>query len=384
MAKIHALLSPSSAHRWSVCSASIAMEAKYPDTSSVYAQEGTVAHGILEECLKGDCNADEFKGQKRTIDDNTYEVTDEMVRSVQLCLDYARSFGGSITTETTFSLEAVTGEKGGQGTVDIVVDCGDIWHVIDFKYGAGISVKATDNQQLVLYALGVLNAWSAFCGLPKKIVLTIVQPRIRNQEPITTWEVTPDELREWEQFFFSKGQEALGIKKGRTIPHTAYQPNGVACCFCKAKARCPALAKTVFETIDKPLDNLGLSKALDALPLIETFVKAVRSEAFRALNDGEKLPNYTLKEGRKGNRTYRDEQEATELLGRLFGTEAFKSVLITPSEADKLANENNITEEEKKELQELIIRPAGKAQISRELQQERSQVANIEEFNKVA
>lgn len=45
----HSVLSPSSAHRWSVCSASVAMEAQCPEVSSIYAQEGTVAHSILEK-----------------------------------------------------------------------------------------------------------------------------------------------------------------------------------------------------------------------------------------------------------------------------------------------------------------------------------------------
>ncbi|AHA27999.1 hypothetical protein lam_653 [Candidatus Liberibacter americanus str. Sao Paulo] len=383
MTKAHAVLSPSSAHRWSACSASIAMESKYPDTSSVYAQEGTVAHSILEECLKNNCDAKEFKGQKRVIEDSTFEVNSEMVSSVQLCLDYVRSFDGSITTETTFSLEAVTGETSGQGTVDVVIDCGDVWHIVDLKYGAGVAVEAQDNQQLILYALGVLDAWSTFCGEPSKVVLTIVQPRVRGQDPIKTWEVTPDELHKRQKLFFESGQEALAIKKSNVIPYTAYQPSEKVCRFCKAKARCPALARTAVLATNQPLNNYELSKALDTLPLVEMYIKAVRHEAFRALNAGETIPDYTLKEGRKGNRTYRDEQEAKELLGRLFGDKAFRNVLISPAEMDKLVRVEDLSDEDRSKLEQLVIRPEGKQQVTR-YETENLKIANISEFNKVA
>ncbi|MEG8099549.1 DUF2800 domain-containing protein [Candidatus Liberibacter brunswickensis] len=386
MANTHAVLSPSSAHRWSKCSASIAMEAKCPETTSSFAQEGTIAHRLLEECLERDVDAMTLKGQKRYIDDRTFEVNDEMVHAVQLCLNYVRSFNGHITRETTFSLEAVTGEKDGQGTVDIVIDCGDVWHIVDFKYGAGVNVEASNNYQLILYGLGVLNAWGDFLGEPQKVVLTIIQPRIREQDPIKTWTLTPSELREWQQFFFTTGQEALKTKKLRTIPYTAYQPNTDVCRFCRAKARCPAVAKTVLIALEQPsklLNNDELAKVLDTLPLVESYVKAVKDEAFKALNNGETLPNYTLKEGRKGNRTYKNEQEAEHILRRLFGDQAIKSVLISPAEADKLAKSKNLNIQDIEELQNAVIRPEGKMQITRE-QEELKQQADLAEFSKVA
>lgn len=49
---LHAILSPSSAYRWLSCSASPALEMNEPDTASVYAQEGTLAHAICESKLK--------------------------------------------------------------------------------------------------------------------------------------------------------------------------------------------------------------------------------------------------------------------------------------------------------------------------------------------
>ena len=47
-ATAHALLSASSAHRWLVCTAAPKLEATFPDTTSEYALEGTLAHEICE------------------------------------------------------------------------------------------------------------------------------------------------------------------------------------------------------------------------------------------------------------------------------------------------------------------------------------------------
>lgn len=44
----HALLSPSSAHRWLNCPRSPRLEALLPENTSEYAKEGTLAHSVCE------------------------------------------------------------------------------------------------------------------------------------------------------------------------------------------------------------------------------------------------------------------------------------------------------------------------------------------------
>ena len=44
----HALLSPSSAHRWLNCPLAPRLEAKFPEQTSEYAMEGTIAHSVCE------------------------------------------------------------------------------------------------------------------------------------------------------------------------------------------------------------------------------------------------------------------------------------------------------------------------------------------------
>ncbi|WP_369077479.1 DUF2800 domain-containing protein, partial [Gardnerella pickettii] len=44
----HALLSPSSAHRWIKCTPSAVLEEKFENTTSMAAEEGTAAHAWCE------------------------------------------------------------------------------------------------------------------------------------------------------------------------------------------------------------------------------------------------------------------------------------------------------------------------------------------------
>jgi hypothetical protein len=47
----HAKLSASGSHRWMACPGSIKAEDGYPETSSVFAEEGTRAHELADRCL---------------------------------------------------------------------------------------------------------------------------------------------------------------------------------------------------------------------------------------------------------------------------------------------------------------------------------------------
>ena len=57
--EIHAKCGASNAHRYLVCTASPTFEAQFPVSTSVYAEEGTLAHSICELFVKtrGDVDA---------------------------------------------------------------------------------------------------------------------------------------------------------------------------------------------------------------------------------------------------------------------------------------------------------------------------------------
>ena len=87
MSGTHAKLSPSGAHRWMRCPGSVALEAQFPDDSSVFAAEGTLAHLLASDELDGVKPARERIGEQHTVDGFDFTVDKVMVAYVE---DYVK------------------------------------------------------------------------------------------------------------------------------------------------------------------------------------------------------------------------------------------------------------------------------------------------------
>ena len=77
----------SQAKRFMACPGCIRMQRGLVSQPSRYAAEGTVAHHIGEECLRGGKDAAEFIGRKYNKDGFDFGVTEEMAEAVQSYLD---------------------------------------------------------------------------------------------------------------------------------------------------------------------------------------------------------------------------------------------------------------------------------------------------------
>ncbi len=368
----HALLSPSSSHRWLKCPASVALSKDMPDETSEYAEEGTKAHRLAElYCLK------EFAGKgavvtarQRTEAEGIEfrQLWSEADEDMQLAvLEYARHIREAIAHtgmpldriefEHPVDVSFVTGEEGAHGTVDCFFQCGDLLGVVDLKYGRGVEVSAVKNSQLSIYALGLLNELDPFDeGVIRQVQLHIVQPRIRN---FSTWHTfVKDGLTGFAIVTEAMAGRALELAREGAAEPTAkdFYPNDDVCRFCKAKVKCPALHKTLSEgfplipqekvdpetrvpfEIPLPVDPESLAKAFGYLPLIEQWCDAVRAEATRRLSIGAEVPGYKLVAGRQGVRRWSDAKEAERLLKSMKVPEAlrYEKKLISPTTAQKL------------------------------------------------
>ena len=87
-ARIHAVLSASSSHRWLMCPPSVKLSEQFADKPSVYAEEGTFLHELSEMKLHrylGDMPPETFWAQYAEHRDNDFysdeaeNVTDEYV-----------------------------------------------------------------------------------------------------------------------------------------------------------------------------------------------------------------------------------------------------------------------------------------------------------------
>ena len=192
----HALLSASSAHRWLVCTAAPKLEAEFPDTTSTYAKEGTLAHEICELKLTKYITS-MLRGTytKKLNALKKHELYDpEMEETTDTYLDYVKrtalgySVPPSIQIERRVNFSDYAPE--GFGTADCLLLAGDTLHVIDYKHGKGVVVDADHNPQMMLYALGAMHDFALIYHF-KTVQMAIVQPRVGS---ISEFTCTADEL----------------------------------------------------------------------------------------------------------------------------------------------------------------------------------------------
>jgi hypothetical protein len=370
----HALLSPSSAHRWIRCPGSVALEKDLPNTSSEFADEGTDAHELAAMVLT-DRAHQAFAYEGRVLSKG-FTATKEMCEYVQKYVDTVLEYCGESNTllvEQRLPISHVTGEEGAAGTSDAVILTadGEELQVHDLKYGMGVEVDAEENEQLMLYALGALEEFGML-GDFKRVRMVIHQPR---RQHLSEWDCTVEEL-------LAFGRQVKGSASLATlvVGGAPLVPGDKQCRFCKAKATCPALAAKVQEEIGADFDELlveqgttrevrllpleQLSKHMQAVDIIEDWCRAVRQAVHAELLAGGDVPGFKLVQGRQGNRewTSKDEAESTMKAMRLKLDQMYKMSIISPTDAEKLLAKDN--PRRWSTLQKLITRSEGKPSVA--------------------
>ena len=374
----HALMSPSSAHRWVKCPGSVPLTKDLPDEQSPYAVEGTTAHRFCELYLKqtylGAAFTKEDADELASLKTKEPEEMWDAVKTYAACID-ARRLDPVIdfNLEVPLNISLVTNEYGAKGTADCVfIDGGGTLWIVDFKYGRGVEVKAEKNFQLMLYACAYLKDMDPItASYVKEVGLLIVQPRIGN---VDEWRFKADELDDIAGFFAGAAAEVQTQISHWNSDHDESQlvlrPSEGACRFCKAKATCPALRRQVAETVKAQVDDVPdalpvptepdqVSKALGWLPLIKTWTEAVEAHAVSLLSSGGSVPGFKLVAGRAGPRAWdKDQTEEIEKLlkGGLKVSEVYEKKLISPTAAEKLAKKKVLAEARWAKLQECITR----------------------------
>lgn len=359
----HAKLSPSGAHRWMNCPGSVEAEASYPDTSSSFADEGTLAHFLAEVSLTNGLDAKAAAETSEFAYNEHYEAhfDDSMIDYVQTYVDYVRAIGGKQYYEKKYSLGHLIPQS--FGTADVVALNGSHAHVIDLKYGKGVPVDAENNPQLMLYALGVYEHF-AWMEPIERITLCVHMPRL---DHVTEWEIEATELLAW-------GQEARQKANDALLPNAERVPGASQCRWCKAAGACRAYADFNMEIILGDFDDLTVTAALseelrdpfklasdevadilEAAPGVTSWIEKVRSEAHNRFETANGIPRHKIVEGRS-IRKWADEDAVFERMKKTkYRLEEF-----APRKVKTVAQMEKLLGKGHRVLEEHAVKPDGK------------------------
>jgi len=360
--KVHALLSPSSASRWLVCTPSARLESILPDRAGAAADEGTLAHSVGELILR--FKLGEITKQKYSVE----------LKKLQKNPLYNENLHSHAEDYSVFVLERYTAAQNrtkdaliflerkldmtewipeGFGTGDCIIIADGVLEIIDLKYGKGVLVSAIENKQMMTYALGALNSFGFLYDVVS-VRMTIFQPRLDNY---STFEITVDDLLQWAKTCLKPRALLAYNGEGEFIP-------GPHCQFCKAKAQCRTLADYNLQLakydFKKPelLKDHEISEILERAANFKSWVSSVEEFArAEAIENGKKWPGFKLVEGRS-NRTYSDDEKVAAILieNGYKEEEIFTKNLIGITAMEKLLSKNVFADL----ITPFIVKPPGK------------------------
>lgn len=353
----HAILAPSSAHRWLVCPGSVFAEAGEEDRSTSYSSEGGAAHKVASAALTQDRpgSAGAYVGRIFQVDGRDIEVTDEMAADVQIYVDKVHELLASagpkamLLVEQKLDFSKYIGVPNQWGSGDAIILDFDAREIIvdDLKFGRGVRVYAKDNPQLKLYGLGVLDLVSLVTDFYfERVRLIVHQVRLGVFEE---WTISTPQLVAWGVTRAkAAAQEAIAMYRGQKPP--VYVAGEKQCRFCAFAHSCPEAAKLAYKTAiqdfepitDQPIERPvpesreALGTAAKMVPFVKAWAAAVMAQLENlVIQRGEHVPGFKAVTGRKGDRAWSDPTGVVTALGG--GDEIFESpILLSPAQMEKV------------------------------------------------
>jgi len=334
----------STTSRWLVCTASTAaieediLAGKIaPGGTSIYADQGTVAHALGEHCLKTGLEPNDFFMQKfHTIKDKRkleYVMDEDFVDAVTVYTNYIRpKIERAIYTklEGRFSLKKYLNADAG-GSADYLGVIDTTMHVDDYKHGKGVGVEIEGNTQTRFYGLGAYLKLKKYRPKVAKqiqnVQMSIIQPRFKHKDgPIRPETIPLVELVEW-------GEDIVkpAIHANQTPKLRKFVPGEKQCAWCKRKDYCePRLEwlgneamldfKDVLEEEFIEPNSLTIQQLLNVLARkkeITDWLNSIYDHLYSRANLGTSIPEHKLVDD-YGNRIFKKEMSQRKIMRKIL------------------------------------------------------------------
>lgn len=356
-------LNPSSAERWTTCTASPRFIFdnwdKLPPHDTIFNQEGTTAHEVAAALL-----------QDREVNPANCPVPPDGDMHSH-AWDYSEYVLGLKQPKGVLNVEQklpLFYNRERNAVVDASVRNPDSLHIVDYKYGAGVAVSAEENLQAIIYARTVCwNDPPKAIGMP--VFIHIYQPRNRDSDtPEKVWETTWGELLDRCTPIVDTADAILKNKPG-----LKFAPSEKACRWCPAKGFCDARRQEftrdieVLATIEpgpKHLPPVGsvsmrqLQAILEHGDKIVEWLDDAKAYALQFMKDGGSIEGFKLVQSRGGNRYWSNPEVAAKLLLKstiLREEEVYTRKVISVADAEKKLGKHKFDAQ----LTNLIARPEG-------------------------
>ncbi len=363
----HALLSPSSAHRWLNCPLAPRLEAQLPEKTSEYANEGTLAHSVCEITAKKKfkkAKAAEYnKVIKKLKTDPLWD--DEMLHTAEIYTEHLAEKAMKFEHEPylAFEVEVDLADYVPEafGRCDCIMFGDNTLVITDYKHGKGVPVSAAKNPQLMLYALGALKLYRPLYGnVIQNIEIFIDQPRLNAYD---NWSCTASELLAWGAEIKPKADMAF---MGFGEYHA-----GEWCRFCRANGICKAQARQETSAYNDFANAVGqpsgilspeeMSDLLERGKNLVAWYESIKQAALDSILSGQTIPGWKVVEGRSV-RVWSDQDKALERLQKSGIDRAviYDSVPKTLAQLEKMLGTAKFNEL----VGDLVVKPQGKATLT--------------------
>lgn len=380
----HAILSPSARHRWSKCPASVTHHAKYPQTSSPAAMDGTFTHYLLEQLMIGKT----FNvGDIITTDEGDSFILDQdRLDRALVAVDYVKQHNvddGYTEYRVHFGDYPEL-----NGSCDIWFVSNNTLYVVDYKDGVN-EVEVEENPQLEQYALGIIagNEWSLKDIWNIKLV--IIQPKLKDfgKEPIKEWSFHALETAER----FKKLLEERDAALSPDAP-TKFVAGEKQCQWCKHRPFCdehvnkllndsglttiPIKSVEIMDAVAKidinTIENERLVKLIEAAPFLESLLNAAKDEVKRRLDEGQTIEGLKLVAGRGSRKWAIDEEKVVDVLTKMGVPKSacYETSLITVPKVEKLTwtkkdnTTGKLSSKQIERLEEYVVHVQGKPTVA--------------------